>query len=80
MLAGARGHHVFTGTPEQVADLMVDWFDDGAADGFNIMPPILPSMLEIFIAEVVPILRKRGLFRSEYAGETLRDHYRLNRV
>jgi FMN-dependent oxidoreductase (nitrilotriacetate monooxygenase family) len=78
MLAGARGHHVFAGTPEQVADLMVDWFEDGAADGFNIMPPILPSMLEIFTAEVVPILRARGLFRSEYEGETLRDHYGLN--
>jgi len=79
MLAGARGHHVFAGTPEQVADLMVDWFEDGAADGFNVMPPILPSMLEVFIAEVVPILRARGLFRSEYAGETLRDHYGLDR-
>ena len=78
MLAGARGHHVFAGTPEQVADLMVDWFEDGAADGFNIMPPILPSMLEIFTAEVVPSLRARGLFRSEYEGETLRDHYGLN--
>jgi len=42
------------------------------------MPPILPSMLEIFTAEVVPILRARGLFRSEYEGETLRDHYGLN--
>lgn len=79
MLAGARGHHVFAGTPEQVADLMIDWFEDGAADGFNIMPPILPSMLEVFIAEVAPILRARGLFRSEYAGETLRDHYGLAR-
>lgn len=80
MLAGARGHHVFAGTPEQVADLMVDWFEDGAADGFNIMPPILPSMLEVFIAEVVPILRKRGLFRDAYEGETLRDHYGLAKV
>jgi FMN-dependent oxidoreductase (nitrilotriacetate monooxygenase family) len=77
MLAGARGHHVFAGTPEQVADLMVDWFEDGAADGFNIMPPVLPSMLEVFIAEVVPILRRRGLFRGAYEGETLRAHYGL---
>jgi alkanesulfonate monooxygenase SsuD/methylene tetrahydromethanopterin reductase-like flavin-dependent oxidoreductase (luciferase family) len=77
MLAGARGHHVFAGTPEQVADLIVDWFEDGAADGFNIMPPVLPSMLEVFIAEVVPILRRRGLFRSRYEGETLRAHYGL---
>jgi len=77
MLAGARGHHTFAGTPEQVADLMQDWFNDGAADGFNIMPPVLPSMLEVFISEVVPILQRRGLFRSDYQGETLRAHYGL---
>ena len=77
MLAGARGHHTFAGTPEQVADLMQDWFNDGAADGFNIMPPVLPSMLEAFISEVVPILQRRGLFRSDYQGETLRAHYGL---
>jgi FMN-dependent oxidoreductase (nitrilotriacetate monooxygenase family) len=78
MLAGARGHHTFAGTPEQVADLMQHWFDDRAADGFNVMPPILPAMLEVFIAEVVPILQKRGLFRTEYHGATLRDHYGLS--
>src|ERR1700731_1654802 len=44
-LAGARGHFTFAGTPEQVADLIEDWFTDGAVDGFNIMPPLLPSML-----------------------------------
>ena len=77
VLAGARGHHVFAGTPEQVADLMVDWFEGGAADGFNIMPPVLPSMLEVFIAEVVPILQRRGLFRSSYEGATLRAHFGL---
>jgi FMN-dependent oxidoreductase (nitrilotriacetate monooxygenase family) len=79
MLAGARGHHTFTGTPEQVADLMEEWFMERAADGFNVMPPILPRMLEVFIAEVIPILQKRGLFRTAYEGETLRDHYGLVR-
>jgi len=78
-LAGARGHFTFTGTPEQVADLMQDWFTDGAADGFNLMPPVLPQMLDVFIAEVVPILKRRGLFRSEYEGETLREHFGLAR-
>jgi FMN-dependent oxidoreductase (nitrilotriacetate monooxygenase family) len=77
MLAGARGHHTFAGTPEQVADLMVDWFDDGAADGFNVMPPVLPAMLDVFIAEVIPLLQGRGLFRTAYEGETLRAHYEL---
>ena len=78
-LAGARGHFVTAGTPEQIADLMEDWFRDGAADGFNLMPPVLPAMLEIFVDEVVPLLRQRGLFRSEYESETLRGHYGLTR-
>lgn len=77
-LAGARGHFVFAGTPEQVADLIEDWFRDGAADGFNLMPPVLPWMFDVFVAEVLPILRRRGLFRSEYRGRTLRDHYGLD--
>ena len=76
-LAGARGHFTFAGTPEQVADLIEDWFTDGAADGFNIMPPLLPSMLDVFSAEVVPLLQRRGLFRTAYAGTTLREHYGL---
>ncbi|MBT3400400.1 MAG: LLM class flavin-dependent oxidoreductase [Rhodospirillaceae bacterium] len=78
-LAGARGHFTFAGTPEQVADLIEDWFQDGAADGFNVMPPIFPGMLDAFIDEVVPILQARGLFRTEYAGTTLREHYGLDR-
>jgi FMN-dependent oxidoreductase (nitrilotriacetate monooxygenase family) len=76
-LAGARGHFTCTGTPEQIADLMEDWFTEGAADGFNVMPPVLPTQLEVFIAEVLPLLRRRGLFRTAYEGETLREHYGL---
>ena len=76
-LAGARGHFTFAGTPEQVADLIEDWFTDGAADGFNIMPPLLPAMLDVFSAEVIPLLQRRGLFRTAYEGKTLREHYGL---
>ena len=76
-LAGARGHYVTAGTPEQIADFIEDWFDDGAADGFNIMPPLLPAQLDVFSAEVIPILQRRGLFRTEYQGTTLREHYGL---
>ena len=76
-LAGARGHFTFAGTPEQVADLIEDWFTDGAADGFNIMPPVLPAMLDIFSVEVIPLLQQRGLFRTAYAGKRLREHYGL---
>ena len=77
-LAGARGHFTFAGTPDRVADLIEDWFTDGAADGFNIMPPLLPSMLDVFSAEVIPLLQRRGLFRTGYAGTTLREHYGLS--
>jgi len=76
-LAGARGHFTAAGTPEQIADLIEDWFSDGAADGFNIMPPLLPAMLDVFSAEVIPLLQRRGLFRTAYAGKTLREHYGL---
>ncbi|SCK56828.1 FMN-dependent oxidoreductase, nitrilotriacetate monooxygenase family [Streptomyces sp. WMMB 714] len=62
-LAGARGHRVIAGTPEQVADQLQQWFEQGAADGFNVMPPWLPGGFEVFADEVVPILRRRGLFR-----------------
>ncbi|MFF2345639.1 LLM class flavin-dependent oxidoreductase [Pseudarthrobacter sp. NPDC058119] len=78
-LGGGRGHRTFTGTPVQVADAIQEWFDGGAADGFNIMPPVLPSGLEAFVDQVVPILQERGLFRTEYAGKTLREHYGLAR-
>lgn len=78
-LAGARGHFTTAGTPEQIADLIEDWFNDGAADGFNLMPPVLPWMFEVFVAEVVPLLQRRGLFRTAYEGETLRGHFGLAR-
>lgn len=78
-LAGARGHRVFAGTPEQVADTIEEWFTNGAADGFNVMPPQYPQGLEKFASTVVPILQERGLFREEYTGTTLRDHFGLPR-
>ena len=78
-LAGARGHFTFAGTPEQVARELEAWFKAGAADGFNLMPPIIPWMLDVFVEEVVPLLQRRGLFRDGYKGKMLRDHYGLNR-
>lgn len=76
-MGGGRGHFEFAGTPEQVAGIIVDWFSRGAADGFNIMAPALPSGLHAFIDQVLPILRRAGLFREEYEGTTLREHYGL---
>ncbi|WP_127091998.1 LLM class flavin-dependent oxidoreductase [Aquabacter cavernae] len=78
-LAGARGHYVSVGTPEKIADEIQLWFESGAADGFNVMPPWYPAGFDLFASEVVPILRRRGLFRSEYRGRTLRDHFGLPR-
>jgi FMN-dependent oxidoreductase (nitrilotriacetate monooxygenase family) len=77
--AGARGHWVVAGTPEQVADRMTEWFTQGAADGFNVMPPWLTGGFDVFAEQVLPILRRRGLFREEYTGATLRGHYGLPR-
>ncbi|MFN5726201.1 MAG: LLM class flavin-dependent oxidoreductase, partial [Pseudanabaena sp.] len=71
-LATARGHRTIIGSPESIADQLQEWFDNGAADGFNIMPPILPTGLDDFVNLVVPILQKRGLFRTAYEGKTLR--------
>lgn len=71
------GHRLIVGTPEQVADTLEHWFLAGAGDGFNIMPDSFPSGVESFVDEVVPLLRKRGVFRHEYSGSTLRDHLGL---
>lgn len=76
-LGGGRGHRTFAGTAEQVADNLELWFTEGAADGFNIMPPYLPGGLEDFVEQVVPLLQRRGLFRTDYTATTLRGHYGL---
>lgn len=78
-LSTARGHRTIVGTPETIADQLEEWFVGGAADGFNIMPPILPTGLEEFVDLVIPILQRRGLFRTEYEGRTLRENLGLRR-
>ncbi len=77
--AGAMGHRLLCGTPEQIADGLEEWFRAGAADGFNIMPPWFPGAFDDFVDQVVPILQRRGLFRTDYAGTMLRDHLGLPR-
>lgn len=78
-MATARGHRVIVGTARMVADEMEAWFTQGAADGFNIMPPHLPGGLDDFADLVVPELQRRGLFRTEYEGRTLRENLGLAR-
>ncbi len=69
----------FAGTPEQLADHIIAWQNAGAVDGFTIMGSTLPYELAAFADHVVPILQARGRFRTEYTGETLRDHLGLVR-
>lgn len=76
-VAGGRGHLSVLGTAADVADVLQDWFEQGGADGFNVMPPTLPAGLDDFAGLVVPELQRRGLFRTRYEGRTLREHLGL---
>ncbi|PBQ07055.1 nitrilotriacetate monooxygenase [Pseudomonas congelans] len=78
-IAGGRGHYSLIGTPEQIADELQRWFEQGAADGFNVLVPHLPGGLEDVAQLLVPELQRRGLFRTEYEGTTLRDNLGLQR-
>lgn len=75
----ASGHHVFVGTPAQVADEMEDWFAHGGCDGWNILPPYFPAPVEQVFDELIPELQRRGLFHTEYEGRTFRENLGLPR-
>ena len=70
-------HHAFIGTAEQVADTMQDWFEAGACDGFMLSGAVLPQGFNDFVDQVLPILKDRGLFRTEYEADTLRGNLGL---
>ena len=78
-LGGGRGYRVVIGTPEQIADSMQEWSQAGAADGFTVAPPILPGGLDDFVDQVVPVLQRRRLYRTEYDLGTLRDRFGVPR-
>ena len=78
-VATARGHRVALGTAADIADALEEWYRGGAADGFNIMPQVLPAGLNEFVELVVPELQRRGLFRTKYEGRTLRENVGLPR-
>ena len=77
LTAAARGHWVLCGTPMTIADTLEEWFVEGAADGYNVLPAYFPGAFDDFVDMVVPELQRRGLFRREYQGKTLRDHFGL---
>jgi len=74
----ARGPR-FVGTPEQLVDLMITWSQHNACDGFNILPAVLPTDLDLLVDLVIPRLQRIGMFRADYTGTTLRDHLGLTR-
>ncbi|MGY4167644.1 LLM class flavin-dependent oxidoreductase [Bradyrhizobium sp. USDA 4529] len=78
-VSDSRGHLMVVGTPEEIADAMIDRFDHHAADGFNILPATVPGGLNDFVELVLPELRRRGKFRSAYSGRTLRENLGLKR-
>lgn len=78
-IAGGRGHYSLIGTPVQIADELQTWFEQGAADGFNVLVPHLPGGLEDVARLLVPELQRRGLFRTEYEGTTLRENLGLQK-
>ncbi|MBD1551233.1 LLM class flavin-dependent oxidoreductase [Pseudomonas typographi] len=72
-----NGHRSIVGTPEQVADSIAQWFNERGADGFNLNADFFPEGLEAIVEHLVPELQKRGLFRRDYEGSTLRSHLGL---
>jgi FMN-dependent oxidoreductase (nitrilotriacetate monooxygenase family) len=78
-IAGARGHQQVYGTAAEIADKLEEWFTQGGADGFNIMPPVLPESLEEIVEMLIPELQRRGLFRTRYEGATLRENLGLKK-
>ncbi|MER1987371.1 MAG: LLM class flavin-dependent oxidoreductase [Solibacillus sp.] len=78
-VAGGRGHREIIGTPTQVADQLQEWFENEAADGFNIMAPTFPQGLSDIVELVIPELQRRGLFKTEYTGTTFRENLGLKR-
>ncbi len=74
-LAGLSVH----GSAAEIADMMEEWFRGGACDGFNLQPATLPGTFRDIVELVLPELRRRGLFREEYEGATLRQNLGLPR-
>jgi N-acetyl-S-(2-succino)cysteine monooxygenase len=78
-VSGGAGQTHFIGTPEQLADHIIEWQDARAVDGFTLMGSTLPYELTAFVDHVVPLLQRRGRYRTAYTGSTLREHLGLQR-
>ncbi|WP_093405045.1 LLM class flavin-dependent oxidoreductase [Pseudomonas sp. NFPP19] len=76
----ASGHKVLVGTPGQIVDELATWYQEYAADGFNVLFTHLPGAIDDFVQLITPELQRRGLFRQRYTGRSLREHLGLSRV
>jgi len=76
--AATRGHMVLVGTPSEIVDSMQEWFENDACDGFNLIPPMFPGEFDAFVDMIVPELQRRGIYRTAYEGDTLRDRLGLS--
>ena len=77
--AAAKHHWTLIGSVKQIADELEAWYLEGAADGFNVLPSDVPGAINIMVDKLVPELQRRGLFRTEYQGKTLRENFGLRR-
>lgn len=78
-IAGARGHYTFVGAATDAADMMEEWVTEKGCDGFNVMPSVFPTGLSDIIELVIPELQRRGLYRTAYEGNTLRENLGVTR-
>ncbi|MFA7746255.1 LLM class flavin-dependent oxidoreductase, partial [Salinicoccus roseus] len=78
-LNAGGGHLTLIGTPEEIVDELERWMNEGAAVGYNLMPPTLPGSLEDFVDLVIPEMQKRGIFRRDYNGETFSEMLELDK-
>lgn len=74
----SHGHRIIIGSPQTIADDLQNWFEQGAADGFNLIPASMPDGLDDFVDLVIPVLQERGLFRRHYEETTLRERFGLD--
>ncbi len=72
-LSRAVGHRVMVSTPDRIAESMIDWFESGACDGFNLNVPSVPVGMNAIFDLVIPELQERGFFRADYVGDTMRE-------
>jgi alkanesulfonate monooxygenase SsuD/methylene tetrahydromethanopterin reductase-like flavin-dependent oxidoreductase (luciferase family) len=77
LLAGSRGHATLSGTPQSIADMIAEWFEQGGADGFMLMPHAFPTEFQLFVDEVIPLLRQRGVLPVQSENTTLRSRLGL---